>query len=132
MTSVIDLQGLHLSLLRQSDLIHFLKEFVKTMDAHFPQRANKTLVVNAPKWFNVMYKLISPLLRESTKAKIEIHGNGKRQDKALREKLGEGAETLVPKSFWTRERKKRKKKRKSDDNDEDDEDEEELPPQEDP
>jgi len=108
MTSIIDLQGLHFSLMRQSDLVAFLKVFVKTMDMHYPQRANKTLVINAPKWFNVMYKLVSPLLRESTKAKIEIHGNGKRQDKALKARLGsEEAEKLLPKSFWNQHHKKK-------------------------
>jgi len=102
MTSVIDLQGLHIGVLRRPDILGFLKKFVSIMDAHYPQRANKTLILNAPKWFNMLYKLISPLLRESTKAKIEIHCRGKKQDKALIENLGESAKELLPPSFWSK------------------------------
>ena len=61
MTSMLDLQGLNIGVVRQTELIGFMKEFVKTMDAHFPQRCNKMLIVNAPKWFNVLFKIASVL-----------------------------------------------------------------------
>lgn len=128
MTSIIDLQGLNLSVLRQADLISFMKEFVKTMDSHYPQRANKTLIVNAPKWFNVLYKIISPLLRESTKAKIEIHARGKKQDKALHSQLGNAAEKLVPSTFFSKKGKKKLKNGRGVSS-KSEEDDEELPPQ---
>jgi CRAL/TRIO domain len=101
MTNIIDLYGLNLSVLRQGDIISFLKIFVKTMDSHFPQRANLTLVVNAPKWFHLLYKLLSPLLRETTKEKIRIHSNGKEQDNALRQQLDDDCIAALPKSFWS-------------------------------
>ena len=101
MTSVIDLKGLNLGLARRRDILAFLKQFVTTMDSHYPQRAHKTILLNAPRWFNVIYKMISPLLRESTKSKIEIYGNGKKQDKALRAIVGDQTE-LLPKSFWSK------------------------------
>jgi hypothetical protein len=72
MTSVIDLTGLNISVLRKPELLAVAKTFVATMDAHFPQRSHRTFLINAPKWFGAMYKLISPLLRESTKEKIQI------------------------------------------------------------
>lgn len=122
MTSILDLQGLNLGIVRQTDLIHFMKEFVKTMDAHFPQRSNKMLIVNAPKWFNVIYKIVSPLLRETTKAKIEIHANGKRQDKALHARLGDDSDKLLPESFFSKSKNNKKKKnKKGDSNDDEDE-----------
>lgn len=127
MTSIIDLQGLNLSVIRQSDIMAFMKEFIKTMDSHYPQRANKTLIVNAPKWFNVLYKIVSPLLRESTKSKIEIHARGKRQDKALKSLLGNDAEKVLPETFFSK--KKGKKKSKKDEEEDVDGDDEELPPQ---
>jgi hypothetical protein len=106
MTSIIDLQGLNFKYLRQGDIVNFMKEFVKTMDHHYPQRANKTLIINAPKWFNILYKIVSPILRESTKAKIEIHTRGKRQDKVLKALLGNNnnAEKLLPASFFTKKK----------------------------
>jgi hypothetical protein len=112
MTSIIDMQGLNLKYLRQGDIVNFMKEFVKTMDHHYPQRANKTLIINAPKWFNILYKIVSPLLRESTKAKIEIHARGKRQDKVLKALLGNNnnAEKLFPASFFSRKKDSKQKK----------------------
>lgn len=106
MTSIIDLQGLKISVMRQSDVTSFIKIFVTTMDKHYPQRAHKTLVINVPRWFNVLYKLVSPLLRESTKSRIEIYGSGKRQDKALYACLGQQAESILPASFFGKNKKK--------------------------
>jgi hypothetical protein len=143
MTSILDLQGLRFGLLKRGDLVNFLKEFVKTMDAHFPQRSNKMIVVNAPKWFNVLYKIISPLLRESTKAKIEIHSNGKKQDQVLRAKFKDpaDAERLLPETFFSSYKKnhpttKKQKQNGSsknnnnnnNNNNEEEEEEEDLPP----
>jgi hypothetical protein len=73
MTSVIDLTGLNVSVLRKPELLAVAKMFVTIMDAHFPQRSHRTFLINAPKWFGAMYKLLSPLLRESTKEKIKIY-----------------------------------------------------------
>jgi CRAL/TRIO domain len=113
MTSIIDLQGLNFKYLRQADIVNFMKEFVKTMDLHYPQRAYKTLIVNAPKWFHVLYKMISPLLRESTKSKIEIYTRGKRQDKALKTWLGnDKAEKLLPESFFSKKKNNKENDKK--------------------
>ena len=113
MTSILDLQGLNFKYIRQKDIVNFMKEFVKTMDTHYPQRAHKTLIVNAPKWFHVLYKMVSPLLRESTKSKIEIYTRGKRQDKALKTWLGnDQAEKLLPPSFFSKKKHKKNEKRK--------------------
>lgn len=87
MTSVIDLTGVNLSILRKPELLKVVNMFCSTMDAHFPQRAHKTLLINAPKWFGTLYKLISPLLRESTKEKITIYSKGKAQDAAIAQLL---------------------------------------------
>jgi hypothetical protein len=130
MTSVIDLQGLHLGILRQMDIINFVKTFVSTMDSYYPQRAHQTLVVNTPKWFQTIYKLLSPLMRDTTKAKISILSRGKAQDEALKKHLGPDIEKKVPDSFWSswkppRRRNKKRKHRKNQVEDED-EDEEEV------
>jgi hypothetical protein len=89
MTSIIDLTGLNISLLRKAELLKVVQMFCTTMDAHFPQRSHRTLLINAPKWFGAIYKLISPLLRESTKQKIKILSKGKKQDEALNGLLSE-------------------------------------------
>jgi hypothetical protein len=89
MTSVIDLTGLNISVLRRAELLKVAQMFCTTMDAHFPQRSHRTLLINAPKWFGAIYKLISPLLRESTKQKITILSKGKKQEEALKGLLSE-------------------------------------------
>jgi hypothetical protein len=89
MTSIIDLVGLNFSVLTKRELVNVVQKFCSTMDAHFPQRSHKTLLINSPKWFGAIYKLISPLLRESTKQKISILSKGKAQDEALKNLLSE-------------------------------------------
>ena len=101
MTSIIDLHGLQLGILRRRDVMSFVKKFVSTMDSYYPQRAHKTLVLNCPKWFNTLYKIVSPLMRETTKSKIEIFTRGKAQDKALKSHLGKDAVKMLPDFFWS-------------------------------
>ena len=110
MTSILDLRGLNFGVLKKTDLIGFCKKFISTMDAHYPQRAFKTLIINAPKWFNALYKLFSPLLRESTKAKIEIYPHGKKQDQALFALL-DNAKEVFPPSVWSSHKESKKRKR---------------------
>jgi hypothetical protein len=101
MTSVIDMTGIKIAILRRKDIVAFVKKLVGTMDSHYPQRAHKTLVLNAPKWFNVLFKILSPLMRESTKKKIEIHSKGRNQDEALKKYLGEKATDVLPADMWS-------------------------------
>mmetsp|Transcript_6816 Transcript_6816/g.13460 ORF Transcript_6816/g.13460 Transcript_6816/m.13460 type:complete len:445 (+) Transcript_6816:154-1488(+) len=87
MTSIIDLTELNISILRKREQLRIGSLFLSTMDAHFPQRSYRTFLINAPKWFGALYKLVSPLLRESTKEKIMILSKGKEQDDVLRDLL---------------------------------------------
>lgn len=87
MTSIIDLTELNISILRKREQLRIGSLFLSTMDAHFPQRSHRTFLINAPKWFGALYKLCSPLLRESTKEKIQILSKGKEQDRVLKDLL---------------------------------------------
>lgn len=89
MTSVIDMTGLNLGVIRHRDRIEFASRFVKIMSSHYPSRSYKTLIINAPVWFGTLFKLFKPMLRESTRKKIAIYSGGKSQDKALTKLLGE-------------------------------------------
>mmetsp|Transcript_33147 Transcript_33147/g.76454 ORF Transcript_33147/g.76454 Transcript_33147/m.76454 type:complete len:121 (-) Transcript_33147:150-512(-) len=70
-------------------MLTFVKKFVKIMSAHYPQRSHKTFIINAPRWFGSAFKAIKPLLRESTKKKIEIHSKGAKQAAAIRKVIGD-------------------------------------------
>jgi hypothetical protein len=87
MTSIIDLTEMNISILRKREQLRIGSLFLSTMDAHFPQRSHRTFLINAPKWFGALYKLASPLLRESTKEKIMILSKGQEQDEILRDLL---------------------------------------------
>lgn len=87
MTSIIDLTELNISILRKREQLRVGSLFLSTMDAHFPQRSHRTFLINAPKWFGALYKLATPLLRESTKEKIQILSKGKEQDEILKDLL---------------------------------------------
>lgn len=106
MTSIIDLTGLDFSILRHRELVGFVKDFVQMMSAHYPQRSYKTLLLNAPSWFGMLYKMLSPMLRESTKAKIEILSHGKHQTEKLRELLGDECLTYLPQELLETDKKK--------------------------
>lgn len=93
MTSVIDMTGINLGVIRHRDRLDFASQFVKIMSAHYPSRSYKTLIINAPGWFGALFKLFKPMLRESTRKKIAIFSSGKPQDKALRKILGDSTPT---------------------------------------
>jgi hypothetical protein len=38
----------------------------------FPERLCRCMVVNAPSWFNLMWRLVSPCLAEKTRAKVQV------------------------------------------------------------
>ena len=87
MTSIMDLKGISLSILGKPELLGIVQMFCSVMDSHFPQRGHKMLLINSPKWFGTIYKVLSPLLREETKNKIFIYSKGKKQDAALQSLL---------------------------------------------
>lgn len=83
MTSVLDMAGVNMRKLRKKAMMDFIMQFVSVMSAHYPQRSYKTVIINAPGWFGTVYRIFKPLLRESTRKKIQIYNAGPRQDKAL-------------------------------------------------
>lgn len=108
MTSIVDLTGLEFSILRHRELVGLVKQFLSMMSTHYPHRSYKTLILNAPSWFGMLYKLLSPLLRESTKEKVQILTHGKHQVDVLREVLGEDCLNYLPPDILETDRKKHK------------------------
>lgn len=89
MTNVLDMTGMSLRNLKNQEYIYFGKKFVSMMSSNYPGRSYKTLIVNAPKWFHMLYRLFKPVLRESTRQKIVIFKAGPQQDAALKFYLGD-------------------------------------------
>ncbi len=91
MTTLLDLKGVKISTFRDSEKRNFMKQFVTTMSDNYPNRSHKTIMINAPSWAQMAYKVCKPLLRESTKKKISMWNGGKAQDEILIEVLGKDA-----------------------------------------
>jgi len=96
MLNVLDLSGpaLGWNIFRDKNVLGVAKSSLKIMSRHYPSRSYKTLIVNAPNWFTKLFHLFKPLLRDSTKRKIEIfcHGSAavkNSQNEALRKYLGD-------------------------------------------
>ena len=106
MTSVIDMKNVGLRQCLHAEMRDFIQKSVGVISENYPQRSHRTLVINAPGWFGRLFKILKPLLRESTRAKIAIYNKGPEQDKALAEILGEAAlpaELLVDPSVLKRQ-----------------------------
>ena len=89
MTNVLDMRGSSFRQMSNSEYLEFGKRFVAMMSANYPGRSYKTLIINAPTWINVLYKIFKPMLRESTRQKIIIMKAGEEQDTALKFYLGD-------------------------------------------
>lgn len=68
---VIDLEGI-----RMRDFVGETVDFVKKMSTlaalHYPERAGQVFVVNVPRWFQLIWKVVKTIVDESTLRKIFI------------------------------------------------------------
>jgi len=103
MTTIMDCQGVSMKTFRNQSYRSFLKRFVKTMSEHYPTRSHRTLIINAPRWIQMVFKVVKPMMRESTRKKMIIMNGGTEQDEALKEVLGEGNVPSNLLSTWTGE-----------------------------
>eukprot|EP00567_Pseudictyota_dubia_P002877 CAMPEP_0197449330 /NCGR_PEP_ID=MMETSP1175-20131217/21032_1 /TAXON_ID=1003142 /ORGANISM="Triceratium dubium, Strain CCMP147" /LENGTH=404 /DNA_ID=CAMNT_0042981425 /DNA_START=435 /DNA_END=1649 /DNA_ORIENTATION=+ len=91
MTTVVDMTGVSLKHIRNGEMRDFILRSIHVISENYPQRSFRTLVINTPRWFGGLFKIIKPLLRESTKKKMEILMRGKNQDNVLRKYLGDAS-----------------------------------------
>jgi hypothetical protein len=71
MTSIVDLEGVRL-LDAVGDVWDFLRRLLAMQGAHYPQRTDKIFIVNAPRSLAFIWRIISPMISESTREKISI------------------------------------------------------------
>jgi len=81
---VVDLEGIRLT-----DFVGETREFVVTAARlsaqHYPERGGTVLLINVPRWFQAIWKVIRPIVSESTLEKIFIL----RGEDEIRQKLQE-------------------------------------------
>ena len=68
---VVDLDGI-----RVSDFVGDTRKFVinaaRLSALHYPERGGKVLLINVPRWFQVIWRVLRPIVDESTLDKISI------------------------------------------------------------
>merc|ERR1711933_321170 len=52
-----------------------MTQMAPVFDEIFPERVRVVFIVRAPRVFSVLYKLVAPVIPESTKLKIRIRGH---------------------------------------------------------
>ena len=68
---VIDLDGIRVMDF-VGDVIDFVKKTSSFTAAHYPERSGTIFVINVPSWFNIIWKVVSPMADEVTRRKIRI------------------------------------------------------------
>ncbi|CAM9583946.1 unnamed protein product [Discosporangium mesarthrocarpum] len=73
--TIMDLKGIRMSMF-VGDVKDFVVRSAKMISAHYPERSFKIFIINAPWWFNIIWKVVSPLLHANTRAKVIVCGSG--------------------------------------------------------
>ncbi len=68
-TIVLDMKGVHLRDIK-GEVANFVRATVHMLERHYPARSDCIFVINVPLWFDVIWKLVKPLLSEGTRKKI--------------------------------------------------------------
>jgi len=84
---VLDLDGIRLGDF-VGDVMDFVKRASKLCSLHYPERAGTVFVINVPRWFNIIWRVVKPLVDEVTLEKIRIfRGNRMQTAQLLQEKI---------------------------------------------
>ncbi|CAN0053548.1 unnamed protein product, partial [Hapterophycus canaliculatus] len=55
-------------------VLSVLRALTGTMKAHYVERCHKSYIINAPRAFTALWRIVSPMLDARTRAKISILG----------------------------------------------------------
>lgn len=70
----MDMKGAKLSMFA-GEVKEFLVRSAKMIGAHYPERSYKIFILNAPWWFSVVWKFVSPFVHANTRAKVVVCGS---------------------------------------------------------
>lgn len=82
--TVLNMDGLTMAS-TQGETMAYVKKAAKTLGDHYPERCNKTFIINAPWWFNTIFKIVSLVLDPVTKKKISVYPSGSKGIEKLAE-----------------------------------------------
>lgn len=81
---IYDIRGISMSDLA-SDVVNYTKKWGETLGEYNPERVYQVFIINPPAWFNLIWKIVSPLLNPKTRERIHVLRGQKDISKALLE-----------------------------------------------
>jgi len=84
--TVLDLEGMRMMDFA-GEVIEYVKMCSKFTGQHYPERAGHVIVVNVPRWFAMIWKVVRPMVDEVTLRKISIVRGKEAVFEALAEKI---------------------------------------------
>jgi len=75
MTMLLDASQLNFKNMMVGETKNFVKGLVSMASKHYPQRSEHIVIINAPSWFMMGFKLVKPLIHENTRKRITIVGS---------------------------------------------------------
>lgn len=69
---VIDVENFSIRQVYSWEVVKTITDMLQMMEDHFPECLEKCIIINAPYFFPIMWKLIRPFLTERTTNKVEI------------------------------------------------------------
>jgi len=82
--TVFDVQGVGIKEVA-GEPFEFIRKASHIMQEHYPERCKVIMIVNTPGWFSFVWKMIRPLVNETTQKKIRIVRSGKETFECLSE-----------------------------------------------
>lgn len=83
---VLDLEGIKLKDF-VGEVVKFVKEAVSLTSQHYPERSGGIFVINAPVFFDIIWKVIKPIVDPSTLEKVKVIRGKDKILSALRERI---------------------------------------------
>lgn len=96
-TYIFDFDGFALSTLASKSVLDYLTTLVCTFEDNYPERLHKAIVINAPRYFPVFWRIVRPFLSERTANKLILFG---KDEQAWRRALLESIEPDQLPQYW--------------------------------
>ncbi|KAE9017307.1 hypothetical protein PR003_g12721 [Phytophthora rubi] len=84
MLKIYDIKGISMADI-SSDVVNYTKKWGEVIATYNPERVYQVFIVNPPAWFNLIWKLVSPLVNPKTRERIHVLRGQKDITKALLE-----------------------------------------------
>lgn len=84
MLKIYDIKGISMADM-SSDVVNYTKKWGEVIATYNPERVYQVFIINPPAWFNLIWKLVSPLVNPKTRERIHVLRGQRDITKALLE-----------------------------------------------